>query len=252
MAGTLRNLRARARKAANRQGPAGPPPTGGGNGARPSAPPAAPPPAAPPPVAVPAQATPAPPGVPPAGSAWPGASPAVAPRPPAPRQETRPSPPPTTAPAAPAGGSPPRRTTTDDSRPATQGQLKSLRRWLLVAAAWATAATVIAVLAFLAANTDEEQRLAENNAQLRQIQSNIAKRVATVRQELGGLRQENSVQTLQGRVARLGRSTLRNDKSADRQLRQLSTRLSEVEQQLKFIQASQKSGAGGAGTTTTP
>ena len=69
------------------------------------------------------------------------------------------------------GGSPPvrprrvaprrRATGRDDSGPATQAQLKSLRRWLLVAAVWATAATVIAVLAFLAANNDEEQRLAE-------------------------------------------------------------------------------------------
>ena len=115
--------------------------------------------------------------MPPAGSAWPGASPAVAPRPPAPRQEADG--------ASAAAATPPSRgrhhaakaTGRDDSRPATQAQLKSLRRWLLVAAAWATAATVIAVLAFLSANTDEEQRLAENNAELRQIQRNIAKRV---------------------------------------------------------------------------
>ncbi len=98
MAGPLRNLRDLARKAANRERPAGrppvdlrpgvsapPPPTGGGNGAQRSPVPAAP---------ASVQPSPAPPGVPPAGSAWPGASPAVAPRPPAPRQEATVPPPP--------------------------------------------------------------------------------------------------------------------------------------------------------------
>ncbi len=101
-------------------------------------------------------------------------------------------------------------------RPATQAQLKSLRRWLLVAAAWATAATVIAVLAFLAANTDEEQRLAENNAELRQIQRNIAKRVATVRQELNGLPDSSAMTGLDARIRRLDRVTARTRQERQR------------------------------------
>jgi hypothetical protein len=240
MAGPLRNLRGRARRAANRQSPPPPPPPAAGNGAQPTPAPAA-------------QASPAPPGVPPAGSAWPGASPAVAPRPPAPRQETRPSPPSASAPAAPAGTGPPKRTATDDSRPATQGQLKSLRRWLIVAAAWATAATVIAVLAFLAANTDEEQRLSENNAQLRQIQGNINKRLATVRQQVGDLPAASSVADMNARIKRLDRVTLRTERNlanVAEQTGDLSKQVTQFEQQLKFIQAAQKSGAGGTGTTT--
>ena len=144
---------------------------------------------------------------------------------------------------------PPKRPADDDSRPATQAQLKSLRRWLLVAAAWATAATVIAVLAFLAANTDEEQRLAENNAELRQIQRNIAKRVATVRQELNVLPDSSAMKGLNARIKRLDRVTLaRTGTSTPRDSSaQLSTQVAALEQSLKFIQAAQKSGAGGGG-----
>ena len=46
-----------------------------------------------------------------------------------------------------------------DSRPATAGDLRGLRRWLLVSVVWAIAATAIAVIALVVANraADEEE-----------------------------------------------------------------------------------------------
>ena len=55
----------------------------------------------------------------------------------------------------------------DPDRAATRAELRSLRRWLVVAAVWAVAATVIAVLAFLTANDNDAKRIANTSIQSR-------------------------------------------------------------------------------------
>ena len=74
-------------------------------------------------------------------------------------------PPPPAQPAAAPRGRRPRPTDRpdrqpSDDRPATAGDIRSLRRWLAMTAIWAVAATVIAVLAYLAANDNDAQRIA--------------------------------------------------------------------------------------------
>ena len=43
----------------------------------------------------------------------------------------------------------------EDDRPATLGDLRSLRRWLAVTAVWAVAATALGVIALIEANKDD-------------------------------------------------------------------------------------------------
>ena len=75
--------------------------------------------------------------------------------PPAVRGPRRAPPPAASAGAPPAAGDRPRRPTATD-RPPPSAELRSLRRWLVVAAVWAVAATAIAVLAFLTASDDDD------------------------------------------------------------------------------------------------
>ena len=46
----------------------------------------------------------------------------------------------------------------EDERPATLADIRSLRRWLAVAAVWAVAATALGVIALLKANEDDSAR----------------------------------------------------------------------------------------------
>ena len=77
--------------------------------------------------------------------------------------------PPAAAPLDGASGAPPgpppaaAPTSDDPDRAATRAELRSLRRWLAMAAIWAVAATVIAVLAFLTANDNDAKRIADSS-----------------------------------------------------------------------------------------
>jgi hypothetical protein len=206
----------------------------------------------------PSSVSPAPRGVPPAGSAWPGAAPAVVPTPPAspPAPGAARSPaariPTAAGPATPAAAPPPRRPAAGDTASAPRAQLKSIRRWQMVTAAWATAATVIAVLAFLAANNDNEQHLADSAAQVRTVQRNVNQRLTRIQQQLRSVPQTDTVAELQKQVARLGRVALRKDKATgvlQRANVAVSKRVQALEQEVTALKSSQNSGAG---TKTTP
>src|SRR5829696_4136056 len=65
-----------------------------------------------------------------------------------------------------------------DERPATLADIRSLRRWLAVAAVWAVAATALAVIALLEANegdsADDRTRAADELARVqRQLNSRV-------------------------------------------------------------------------------
>ncbi|HVD56783.1 MAG TPA: hypothetical protein VNC17_08055 [Thermoleophilaceae bacterium] len=82
------------------------------------------------------------------------------------------------APPPPAAeGDPPSRR---DDRPARAGELRGLRRWLLVAAVWATAATAIAVIALLAAD-----KARDDNTEAGRQSARTAGQISTAQRRLG-------------------------------------------------------------------
>ena len=164
--------------------------------------------------------------------------PSVAPPPPAPRDGDGGSPPepPSDRPPAPDG----------DARPATIADLRSLRRWLVVAAVWAVAATAIAVLAFITASDDDDQRLAETNNQAQSIQRRVNRQVEQLETRLEQLPQSSSIRGLQQNLTRLTRVTARQD----RQLAAIGTQLETIRERIATLEEAPP--ADETDTTTTP
>ncbi len=244
MARSFRGLRGLGRKPVTRTPAPAPPPAPGdaprqatnGQGSTPV------------PAATPSPRTPPPatPGVPPAGSAWPGAAPAVASSPPPPSAPSEGSSPADRTGGPSAGSAPPRRPGPARNDRAMSAQLKSLRRWQMVTAAWALSATVIAVLAFLTASNENGQHLAANAAQVRSLRHNTNTRLASVQRQLESLPRGTAVTSLNKEVARLGKVALRKDNAVHAvQLSSIavSKRVTALETSVKALQAAQNSGS---------
>jgi uncharacterized coiled-coil protein SlyX len=106
-----------------------------------------------------------------------------------------------------------------DDRPARAGELRGLRRWLLVAAVWATAATAIAVIALLAAdkarddNTEAGRRSARTAGQINTAQRRLDARLDELERRLGQL---PSAQELSDLSDTLKRAEAANGRTADK------------------------------------
>ena len=81
----------------------------------------------------------------------------------------------------------------ENAEPATVGELRSVRRWLLVTLVWAVAATAIAVIALVSTEDDEDDERAANRR--------TAGEVARVQEQLN-----ERVGDLEARVARVPRA----------------------------------------------
>jgi hypothetical protein len=163
----------------------------------------------------------------------------TAPSTPAAPQQPAAAPPPPASPNGPPGPA------ANDDRPATASDIRSLRRWLAVTAIWAVAATAIAVLAYLAANDDDEQRIADTGAQSRALQRRINQQVQQLETRLETVPSSQSVTELRKTVVHLERVFARQDKqliSIDLQLKDLRSRVETLE----------TAAPGADGTTTTP
>ena len=119
-----------------------------------------------------------------------------------------------------------------DARPATVDDLRSLRRWLVVAAVWAVAATAIAVLAFITASDDDDQRLADTSAQARSIQRRVNTQLDQLETRLENVPQTATITQLRRSVARLTKVTARQDK----QLSSIGTQLTQVRERLDALE----------------
>ena len=65
----------------------------------------------------------------------------------------------------------------EDDRPATLGDIKSLRRWLIVTAVWAVAATALGVIALIQANKNDEEGRTQSASDLARVQKNLNSRI---------------------------------------------------------------------------
>lgn len=93
-----------------------------------------------------------------------------------------------------------------EDRPARVGDLRSLRRWLLVAAVWATAATAIAVIALIAAdqarddNTQAGRESARAAGQIGDAQRRLDRRLEEIEARLDELPTAADLDDLNGRL----------------------------------------------------
>ena len=153
-------------------------------------------------------------------------------------QEPPPVPP---RPPVPPEGEPPGRVVREvhvdeEAQPATVGELRSVRRWLLVTGAWAVAATAIAVIALIAANKDDtaeaERQSARTAGQVEAVERQLNERIDDLEQRTDELPQSEDVGDLDNRLKRL---ETRAGRTSD-QVEQLSGRLDELEQQVEALE----------------
>jgi TolA-binding protein len=95
------------------------------------------------------------------------------------------------------------RLVTEDELPATIGQFKSLRRWLIVTGIWAVAATAIAVFALIQANEQDEAGREEAKGELGRVQRQLNGRIDDLEQRVDGLPTSKDVSNLDGRLSKV-------------------------------------------------
>jgi predicted nuclease with TOPRIM domain len=118
--------------------------------------------------------------------------------------------------------------------PATQDDIRSLRRWLLVAGVWAAAATAIAVIALIQATQDDSEELGEQTAsQIGRVQRDLNQRLDDLEQQLGDLAPAEDVTRLDNRLKKVEDATSKANDRLDNiagDVDDLTTRVDELEQ----------------------
>jgi hypothetical protein len=132
-----------------------------------------------------------------------------------------------------------------DDRPARVGDLRSLRRWLLVAAVWATAATAIAVFALIAAddarddNSQTGRESARTAGQIGAAQRRLNRRLDEIEARLDELPSAESVSDLD---SRLGRVETASGETGD-QIDELTDSVDDLKTRVQAVEESPPNGA---------
>ena len=159
---------------------------------------------------------------------------------------TGPQPPPPGAPTA--GALPP----DPNALPATKGDIRDLRRWLIVAGVWAVAASAVAIIALLSNNDsskNSDRTSTDVSNQVARVQRSLDKRLQDLDSKIQQLPTSDDVSKLDSRLKKV------EDKSsqAATDAKDARTKVSDLETRVKSLEQSQQSGSGGSGgTTTTP
>jgi septal ring factor EnvC (AmiA/AmiB activator) len=139
-----------------------------------------------------------------------------------------------------------------EDRPARVSDLRSLRRWLLVAAVWATAATAIAVIALIAAddarqdNTQAGRQSARTTAQIADGQRRLDQRLDELEGRLDELATAEDVSDLSNRLKRVEGANARNSDQLD----ELTGSIEDLESRVESLEQASPDNA--ESTETTP
>jgi peptidoglycan hydrolase CwlO-like protein len=145
----------------------------------------------------------------------------------------------------PAPGEPPPAPYVEDDRAATVGDLRSLRRWLLVAAVWAVAATALGVIALIQANKDDEAGKTQTAADIARVQKDLNNRLDDLESRVDDLPTSDDLSKLDGRIQDVEKKADRNGSDIEK----LNGRIDDLEQRVDDLEASNESQTN---TTTSP
>ena len=149
----------------------------------------------------------------------------------------------TDPPAVPEASSPPPR-----PEPATTDDIRSLRRWLLVAGVWAVAATAIAVIALVKANdANNDQENARTASQLTQVQRQLSSQLADLEKRIGELAPAEDVTKLDNRLQKVENAASKTGDQVDA----LSKDLDALQKRVDDLEQQAQSGTDTTGTDTT-
>ena len=142
-------------------------------------------------------------------------------------------------------GDPPPAPYVEDDRPATVGDLRSLRRWLLVTAVWAVAATALGVIALIQANKDDDSGRTQSAADLARVQKDLAGRIDDLQAQVDDLPTSDDLSKLDGRI----KDVEKKADSAGSNIDKLNGRVDDLEQRVDDLESSSETQTN---TTTTP
>jgi TolA-binding protein len=137
----------------------------------------------------------------------------------------------------------------EDERPATLADIRSLRRWLAVAAVWAVAATALGVIALLEANKDDSADQTRAAGELGRVQQQLNSRIDDLESRIDELPTSDDVSKLDDRLKTVEGKVDKNSAATDRlssRVDDLDGRVDDLESRVEALESSD------SGTTTTP
>ena len=142
-------------------------------------------------------------------------------------------------------GDPPPAPYVEDDRAATVGDLRSLRRWVLVAGVWAVAATALGVIALIQANKEDDSGRTQTAADLARVQKDLNSRLDDLESRVDDLPTSDDLTKLDGRIQDVEKKADATSSDLDK----LNGRVDDLEQRVDDLEASNESQTN---TTTTP
>jgi septal ring factor EnvC (AmiA/AmiB activator) len=133
----------------------------------------------------------------------------------------------------------------EDDRPATLADIRGLRRWLVVTAVWAAAATALGVIALIQANKEDTSGQTQSAADLARVQRDLAGRIDDLKSQVDALPTSDDVSKLDNRIKELETKADRSASDADK----LNNRVDDLEQRVDDVEQTQQTQTN---TTTTP
>ncbi|HEX6583914.1 MAG TPA: hypothetical protein VF056_09935 [Thermoleophilaceae bacterium] len=136
----------------------------------------------------------------------------------------------------------------EDERPATLADIRSLRRWLAVAAVWAVAATALGVIALLKANEDDSGDRTQAAGELERVQRQLNSRIDDLESRIDELPSSDDVSKLDGRLKSVEDGLDKNTTATERlsgRVDDLEGRVDDLETRVEGLESSD------SGTTTT-
>ena len=137
----------------------------------------------------------------------------------------------------------------EDERPATLADIRSLRRWLAVAAIWAVAATALAVIALLEANKDDTAGQTKAAGELGRVQRQLNSRMDDLQSRIDDLPSSDDVAKLDTRLKTVEGDADKSRTAAEKlsgRVDDLGGRVDDLETRVDDLESSDTS------TTTTP
>ena len=137
----------------------------------------------------------------------------------------------------------------EDEQPATLADIRNLRRWLIVAAIWAVAATALAVIALVEANKDDSAAQTQAAGELGRVQRDLNARIDDLESRVNELPTSDDLAKLDSRLKAVEDDADKSRTAADR----LTGRVDDLEGQVNDLETRvEELESSASGTTTTP
>jgi septal ring factor EnvC (AmiA/AmiB activator) len=133
----------------------------------------------------------------------------------------------------------------EDDRPATLGDIRGLRRWLVVTAVWAAAATALGVIALIQAGKNDDAARTQAAGELGRVQRSLNDRIDELESRVDELPTSDDLTKLDNRIKEVEDAADKASANTER----LGNRVEDIEGRVDDLeQASEEQQS----TTTTP